>query len=188
MKRQFQIDFLRDHGMTPTDHVLDLGCGTLRGGVPIISYLEPGGYVGVDVRAEAIDEAFLELADSGLESKGAELVLTDDLSELDLGRDFDIIWAFSVLIHLSDDILVGALDFIGRHLREGGVVCANVKEGPRSDGSWDEFPGVIRPADFYREAMADRGLVMEDIGSLPELGHRAVGIRDRDRMLALRKV
>jgi cyclopropane fatty-acyl-phospholipid synthase-like methyltransferase len=40
MKRAFQIHFLQSVGLTSDQYLLDLGCGTLRGGIPIIKYLE----------------------------------------------------------------------------------------------------------------------------------------------------
>jgi len=36
MKRDFQIGFLKNFGLKPDNVLLDLGCGTLRGGIPII--------------------------------------------------------------------------------------------------------------------------------------------------------
>ena len=39
-KRDFQIAFLREHGLLPAHVLVDLGCGTLRGGIPIIAYLD----------------------------------------------------------------------------------------------------------------------------------------------------
>jgi hypothetical protein len=43
--------------------LVDLGCGTLRGGIPIIEYLDADSYIGVDVREEAIEEARRFLTD-----------------------------------------------------------------------------------------------------------------------------
>lgn len=42
MKREFQIRFLRDMALKPEHYVFDIGCGTLRGGLPIIQYLDSG--------------------------------------------------------------------------------------------------------------------------------------------------
>lgn len=39
---------LLDHGMTPDDHLLDIGCGSLRLGHKAIAYLKPGHYWGTD--------------------------------------------------------------------------------------------------------------------------------------------
>src|SRR5262245_30090573 len=66
MKRAFQLDFLRCTGLERGQRLLDLGCGTLRGGLPLIEFLDAGHYTGIDVRAEVLDEARGELAEAGL--------------------------------------------------------------------------------------------------------------------------
>jgi cyclopropane fatty-acyl-phospholipid synthase-like methyltransferase len=68
-KRRFQIEFLLKQGLLPHHRLLDFGCGTLRGGIPLIEYLNDGNYVGLDVRLETLKEACLELEESGLASK-----------------------------------------------------------------------------------------------------------------------
>lgn len=45
---RLQFDFLVAHGLAPSHLLLDMGCGTLRGGLHFIRYLEPGHYWGVD--------------------------------------------------------------------------------------------------------------------------------------------
>jgi SAM-dependent methyltransferase len=171
VKRDFQIAFLLDHGLQPGDRLADLGCGTLRGGIPIIDYLEPGRYHGFDVRAEVLREAQQEVEASGLAGKHPVLTQSDDLGSLELGIEFDVIWAFSVLMHLRDELLDGAFGFARRHLAAGGVMYANVSPGDREDGQWQGFPVVHRPLDFYAEAAARNSLAMEQLGSLASLGH-----------------
>jgi len=34
LKREFQIEFLKEAGLSPGDYLMDVGCGTLRGGDP----------------------------------------------------------------------------------------------------------------------------------------------------------
>src|SRR6185312_1001449 len=53
-KQQFQMSFLRGQGLLPRHSLLDYGCGVLRGGIPLIRYLDAGNYVGLDIRAEAL--------------------------------------------------------------------------------------------------------------------------------------
>jgi cyclopropane fatty-acyl-phospholipid synthase-like methyltransferase len=89
LKRCFQEDFLRVRGLAPEHHLLDIGCGTLRGGIPLIAHLEPGHYCGVEVRAEVLEEAHKELTEAGLEHRAPRLVLCEDIASLafeDLGR------------------------------------------------------------------------------------------------------
>src|SRR5262245_16123858 len=105
MKRAFQLEFLQRMGLERGQTLLDLGCGTLRGGLPLIEFLDTGHYTGVDVRAEVLDEARAELAEAGLAHKEPALLHARDLGELRLDARFDVIWAFSVLIHLDDAAL-----------------------------------------------------------------------------------
>ncbi|MFZ4413894.1 MAG: methyltransferase [Bacteroidales bacterium] len=178
-KRKFQFDFLLNAGILPSHTLLDLGCGILRGGIPLIGYLEEGNYTGVDVRPEVMEEAHLELEISGLAIKNPSLICTDDVSTLILKRKFDFIWAFSVLIHLEDHILEGVMNFINRHLHKEGSFYANVVFGERQDGNWQQFPLVERPESFYTKMIARHGLTMHDLGPLKKFGHPSK-ITDKD--------
>ena len=171
MKRAFQIDFLRRQGLRSSDHLLDIGCGSLRGGAALIAFLDPGGYCGIDVRASVLAEAREELRREKLLGKRAELVLAPDMHVLDLGRRFDVMWAFSVLFHLSDPVLEGCLAMVARHLEEDGVFFANVIVGDAPPGEWQGFPVAPRPLRFYRELARRHGLEAQVMGTLAEWGH-----------------
>lgn len=190
MKREFQIHFLESAGLKPCHDLLDLGCGTLRGGIPVIDYLEEGRYCGVDVRESALGEAQKELRLHGLEHKCPLLVhVPEDLSRVDLGRKFDFIWAFSVFIHMRDEILLGALAFVSRHLKESGMFYGNVNIGLREARSWQGFPVVWRSKEFYHQAASFNGLHISDLGTLASLGHHSGNARaDSQIMLQLTRV
>ena len=197
MKRRFQITFLREAGLEPHHRVLDIGCGTLRGGLPVIEHLDVGRYTGVDVRQVVIDEARAELRDAGLEDKAPDLRVVDDLGTVDLGGPFDVIWAFSVLIHLGPEQLEGCLACVARHLAPDGRAFGNVNVTGAPIGltatvkerlrpRWQGFPVVRHPIAHYRDRAAAHGLVVEDLGPLAELGHRAGRpVADQQRMLEL---
>jgi len=184
VKRDFQIGFLKDHGLQPSDRLADIGCGTLRGGIPVIAYLDEGCYHGFEVRADALEEARRELADNHLEHKRPVLTQSDDLGSLHLDDRFDVIWAFSVFVHLSDDVLDGVLDFVARQLAPDGVMYANVKTGDPSDGQWQGFPVVSRSLEAYREAGERHGLTVTEMGTLESLGHPP-GFGSQQEMLRL---
>ncbi len=172
-KRRFQIEFLQRAGLKPHHRLLDFGCGTLRGGLPLIEYLDQGNYVGIDVRTETLKEACHELDESGLESKKPILIHCDDLSSLNFRRGFDFIWAFSVLIHLSDAKLDEMLAFAASNLSQAGKIFANVHYGDRPDGHWRNFVLVSRTHAFYQNAFEKHGLRIRDMGALREFGHIA---------------
>jgi SAM-dependent methyltransferase len=171
MKRDFQIRFLKKVGMVPEHHVLDLGCGVLRGGLPIIEYLNDGHYYGIESRKGVLDEGLRALQEAGLQSKAPTLLVIDDLSRATLDRKFDFIWAFSVLIHMEDRILDACLDFVSRSLERNGRMYANVKIGNEKEGRWQEFPLVSSSREFYTSAAERHGLRVVNVGTLQSLGH-----------------
>lgn len=51
---KLQFDFMIERGLEPSHCLLDIGCGSLRGGVQFIRYLEPENYLGIDSEAKLI--------------------------------------------------------------------------------------------------------------------------------------
>ncbi len=171
MKRRFQIGFLKGVGLLPHHQFLDLGCGTLRGGIPLIEYLDVGHYTGIDVRPAVLEEGCRELEEAGLVGQAPRLLGCKDLREFDAGRRFDVIWAFQVLIHMHDSVLDGALGAVAKHLEPSGIFYATVNLDERPEGTWQGFPIVSRKIEFYQQAVALHGLRLDDLGSLNSLGH-----------------
>jgi SAM-dependent methyltransferase len=185
MQRAFQIEFLQRMGLAKEHSLLDLGCGTLRGGLPLIGYLSAGNYTGIDVRAEIIDEALRELEEARLEERYPRIALVESLAGLDLRASYDVIWAFSVLMHLEDTELEEAFAFAARHLRRDGRFFANVHLGDGRLGAWSGFPVLARPLDWYRARAYEAGLSAEALGRLCALGHVS-GDRNADSQFMLR--
>jgi cyclopropane fatty-acyl-phospholipid synthase-like methyltransferase len=170
-KRIFQKDFLLKAGLKPHHKLLDFGCGTLRGGIPLINYLDAGNYIGLDVRTETLKEACLEIEESGLDIKRPTIIHCHNPSIISFSDGVSFIWAFSVLIHLSDEKLDQFLEFASRSLSPAGIIYANVFFGNRPDGKWRNFSLVRRTHDFYKSRCYDYGLAIEDIGPLRNFGH-----------------
>jgi len=186
MKRDFQIVFLKEMNLMPEHLLLDIGCGTLRGGVPIIDYLQEGNYYGVEAREEVLNEGKKELHDALLEWKKPNFLLSEDMPKLAGSQKFDYIWAFSVLMHMNNDVLNRTLHFVSDHLSAEGVFYANVNIGERAEGGWQGFPVVARSFEFYTQSCSENGLVVSDVGSLEEHGHISnVVSQDCQRMLRI---
>ncbi|MGA9875034.1 MAG: class I SAM-dependent methyltransferase [Solirubrobacteraceae bacterium] len=183
MKRRFQFEFLISRGLKPEQRLLDIGCGTLRGGIPVIEYLQPGHYVGIEAREDVLEEGRRELAEAGLEDKQPLLIHSTDLTRVQLADPVQLAWAFSVLIHMSDEILDACLGLVARVLAEGGEFYANVVLGTRPEGHWQGFPVVARNRDFYETVAARHGLAIDEVGTLESLGHKTGTSQDQGTML-----
>ena len=179
--RDFQIKFLKDMGLLPEDYLLDIGCGTLVGGIPIIRYLEKSHYYGIETRPDVLEEARKELLESKLTQK-TPVLLSENISSVNLEREFNYVWAHSVLIHLKNEILEDCFAFVSNNLSKQGKFYANVNIGNRKDDSWQGFPVVWRTLDFYKEVASSYGLTVQDIGSRQEFG---LAYQDDHRMLKI---
>jgi SAM-dependent methyltransferase len=177
-KRDWQIGFLVERGLLPAHRFLDIGCGTLRGGIPIIERLDQGHYTGIEVRPHVLEEAKAELARHPLAlSKEPRLVLSEGFPTLGRLGPFDRAWGFSVLIHMTDAIAAECFQYVGQELNTGGVFYANVRMGDRADTTGAAgFPVVSRPLEFYRDLATRAGLETTDLGTLKSLGHD-LGVR-----------
>ena len=185
MKRDFQMRFLKEQGMQKSDKLLDVGCGTLRGGIPIIEYLDNNNYYGIDVRENVLVEGRKELKVSKLEHKNPTLFSFDHFSDIQIDTQFNIIFAFSVLIHLADKIAEGCFQFVGKSLLDNGLFYANVNIGDYRDGNWHGFPVVFRSLDFYTDLANKNGMKIEVMGNLKELGHD-IGKKSDEQQIMLK--
>lgn len=171
MKRDFQFNFLKQSGILPHHKLLDIGCGTLRGGIPIIEYLNEGNYWGIEVRADVIAEGRNELLLNQLEYKKPNLISFSDFGDLKFDIKFDIMFAFSVLIHMEDEITKKCIKFVADNIKSSGLFYANVNTEKYPDANWQGFPIVFRSLEFYEELAHSNDLIVSNLGPLEKLGH-----------------
>ena len=74
---QLQFQFLKQMGLKPEHKMLDIGCGTLRGGRFFIRYLNTLNYTGIDISPACIDAARTLVANENLEDKAPTLILNE---------------------------------------------------------------------------------------------------------------
>lgn len=66
---QMQFDYLVRHGLTPSDRMLEIGCGNLRVSWRFIDHLDTGHYHGIDISPDILLAAGDTLAQRGLQDK-----------------------------------------------------------------------------------------------------------------------
>lgn len=99
-----QFEFLRARGLEPHHVLLDFACGSLRGGVHFIPYLDAGNYLGFDKSFDLVAMGVLnELGHEAFVERRPQFVINGrfDLSEFTLQPHFVI--AQSIFTHLTAD-------------------------------------------------------------------------------------
>lgn len=128
---QLQLDFLVAEGLAPHHVLLDIGCGSLRGGVKFVPYLDPGNYWGVDKNKALLDIGYdIELRRLGLAERQprAQLVRLPDFEFADLGMQCDYAIAQSLFTHLSSDSIRRCLTRVMPAMRSGARLYATFFE------------------------------------------------------------
>ena len=142
---RLQLEFLVSQGLKPGHRVLDVGCGSLRGGIHLIRYLDPGGYVGVDKNPQLLAAGRdIELRRAGLEDRPTLLVGLDHFEFGTLNRRFDYAIAHSLFTHLPLNEILVCLMRIEPVLAADGKLYATFFENTRGKAFLDPivWPGV----------------------------------------------
>jgi SAM-dependent methyltransferase len=120
---RLQFEFLRDNGLKTDSTLIDVGCGSLRGGVHFVRYLDAGHYWGLD-SSEALLEAGYEkeLRPLGLAGRlpRAQLVCNGEFSFEPFPSNFDFALAQSLFTHLPLNHLRLCLARLAHKMRSGG--------------------------------------------------------------------
>jgi SAM-dependent methyltransferase len=141
--------------------VLDIGCGTrfaqafAARGVPVKTY------VGVDVSAPVIELLRENIAKPGFEFhhlnawndryNRAGLSLADVTLECLEGRQFDVIWLFSVFTHLAPADYVAMLRLLRPHIAPQGRLFYSLFINERTEGGYGFADNVARVLAERRE-------------------------------------
>lgn len=100
----YQFECLRNMGLEPHHHLLDIGCGPLQGGLKLIDYLEPDHYTGIDLQIEPIMAAYEQILEHQLLPKNPRLIISNSFGKHELQNcSFDFFWISQLLYHLSLD-------------------------------------------------------------------------------------
>ena len=153
---KLQFDFLLRMGLRPADRLLDLGCGTLRGGRHFIRYLESGRYTGIDISERAIASAHLLVETEGLEAQRPRLLVSrnrDLKFEEFAGETFDVLLAQSVFTHLRPEHIEECFQHVSSIMHPASTFYFTYAEAP--EFTQTRVEGFRYPRHFFQD-MADR--------------------------------
>lgn len=186
--RRFQIEMLKSHGLERHHMLLEIGCGPLTAGIPIIEYLDSGNYFGIDIRNSVLDLAWKEIGKAGFSNKNPRLICSKSFGEDALGADqFDFVYSFSVLFHLSDEILSSYFATVANRLKPDGICLANVNTHLPND-NWLEFPFLRRTIEEYAIIAQTQRLKTVNLGEIRDLGFRNDTTERRNPLLSFQLI
>lgn len=155
---RFQLDFLVGSGLRSDSVLLDLGCGSLRGGLHFIEFLDAGCYLGLDSSEQAVRRGIeRELGLERFAVKRPEFVITDRFDVDRFSKRPDIVFANSLFTHLPAGDVEQCLDrlraFAGDHPTDLYATFTEVGSGTRSDGV-PHYAGGRVPITYTRDDLA----------------------------------
>lgn len=163
---RFQLELMIKCGLKPEHRLLDFGCGSLRGGLRFVNYLDSGNYWGVDMSSQLLGAGKKFLRQQRLTGKRPNLLLVDgtEFGVLD-GLEFDFAIAFGVFTDVPRDLTAELFHRISSVLVPGGVFVGTYGRSDRyiSDPT---LPGFWYPADFFSQLGLEAGLDVELLGGL----------------------
>jgi SAM-dependent methyltransferase len=129
----WQFDLMVEEGLRPSDRLLDLGCGCLRGGVRFIAWLDAGGYYGIDCNPSLLEAGLqVELPRAGLAGRLAadHLACNGDYDARSFATSFDHVLAQSLWSHLPWVEVRRCLGNLAASVRTGGRLAATFFPAP----------------------------------------------------------
>lgn len=140
-----QFTLLFKAGLRETHKLLDLGCGSLRGGRLFIPYLRPGHYFGVEPNEWLVREGIArELGTDMVRLKRPTFSTIADFDLAQLGERFDFVLAQSIFSHTFGDLAQRGLSGVRDCLAEGGVLLATFFEREHTaEGSGWQYPSNV---------------------------------------------
>ena len=127
---QLQVQVLKESGLGPSDDLLDIGCGSLRGGVPLINYLSRGKYWGTDISPELLRNGANYVEEAGLADKESNLFLTTDFSLNEVGeRRFKFVQAWGVFTDIPKELVAECLKSVAGVMSQDGTFLATFALG-----------------------------------------------------------
>jgi cyclopropane fatty-acyl-phospholipid synthase-like methyltransferase len=122
-----QLQTLLVNGCLPSHRVLEIGCGALIAGFPVMQYLEADRYVGIDPNKWLIDSSLKHKeVQEVVRSKNAQFLFNEDFDGSSLGS-YDFILSHSILSHAAFWQLELFLDNAWKQLNRGGKAVASLR-------------------------------------------------------------
>ncbi len=127
---QTQFNLLTCLGMREEHYLLDIGCGSLRGGRLCIVYLLPGHYFGIEPNRELLEQGMEKETGRGLiELKQPRFSHDANFTCTTFGREFDFINAQAIFVHAAPAQIRRCMSEAQTCMKPLSFFVANFSEG-----------------------------------------------------------
>jgi SAM-dependent methyltransferase len=139
-----QFSLLCALGLREGHRLLDIGCGSLRGGRLFISYLGPGGYTGLEPNSWLVQEAIDKQIGRDTLTLKAPAFVHNDTFEVSGLEPFDFVIAQSIASHTGPAMTRSLLESVRGALAPSGVAAVTFVDG---SSDWVQegwvYPNVV---------------------------------------------
>lgn len=126
-----QFHLMTALGLREFHYLLDIGCGSLRGGKLFIPYLLPGRYYGVEPERWLVEEGIKqECGEDLVEIKKPTFDCFTDFGFFRFKRQFDFMLAQSIFTHATQAQIRKCLAEAARCMTPSCILAASIMAGP----------------------------------------------------------
>ncbi len=162
-----QFNLLTFLGLRETHYLLDIGCGSLRGGRLFIPYLLPGRYYGMEPAQWLIDDGIAnEIGQDLVRIKRPVFSNDDNFTLTAFGRSFDFLIAQSIFTHAAQRHIRRCLSQAAQVMAPTAIFAATIFKG-REDYAgteWRESDPLTYRLETMEAFARESGLVCMPIG------------------------
>jgi SAM-dependent methyltransferase len=184
------LAMLSHYGLRSHHSLLDVGCGCLRVGRFLLSYLDTGNYYGIDPNGWLISSAVMgEGLWSLVDMKHPNFAHNDDFDLTVFNRKFDFMLSTSVLCHASQNQIRACLKSAARALEPHGAFFVSLNLHPTDQYSKDEWSwprAINHTIEFIDDAIKEAGLECSFIDWRDTLGQEwLILMKDREAYIKM---
>jgi hypothetical protein len=155
-----QFNLLVMLGMREAHSLLDIGCGSLRGGRFAIMYLREGNYFGIEPESWLVEEGVRQNLGAELAAmKKPSFLYDSEFSAAKFNRKFDYIIAHSIFSHAAPAQIERCFSQTAESMHSGSIFLATYNRGncDYSGSKW-KYPSVAYTESSLFEMAAKHGL------------------------------
>lgn len=161
-----QFFVLIKEGLRDTHKLLDIGCGSLRGGRLFIPYLKKGNYFGIEPNQELLAEGIeRELGRCIFGVKAPRFHHNAICDATVFEEAFDFVLAQSIFSHAPQLLIHWCFESVKKTLKPGGKFLFTYFSGARNYGgdSWTRQPCAYYTGSWMKKTVEERGFVLKKL-------------------------